>query len=116
MLHNDLATWFAREAASIRAPQVRELIETITAGAPDIAGRVLRELRAAYRHALQRERIPEGADPTYAVGAPKASRYVPRHRASTDGEWRTFLRWLRSTPAAAGPMGVDACFFPTMPL
>jgi len=94
MLRNDLETWFGREAAAIRGPEVRELIATIAQRAPDIAGRVLRELRAAYRLALQQERIPDGTDPTYGVKAPKESQYVPRDRAFTAGEWRTFVRWL----------------------
>ena len=94
MLRNDLKSWFLREASAVRASEVRELVAVIAARAPDIAGRVLRELRAAYRLALQQERIPDGVDPTYGVKAPKESQYVPRDRAFTAGEWRTFVRWL----------------------
>ena len=94
MLRNDLSAWFPREAASVSRVDVRELVDSIVTRAPDIAGRVLRELRAAYKHAAEREQIPEGTDPTHGIAAPRASRYVPRDRAFTEGEWRQFARWL----------------------
>jgi len=94
MLRNDLKPWYGRAATAIRTEDVEELVDTIKARAPDIAGRVLRELRAAYRHALKRRRVPDGIDPTRGVDAPKESRYVPRDRAFTAGEWRAFVRWL----------------------
>jgi integrase len=96
-LRRDLKHWYQREAAALKRKDVKALLEAVAARAPNIAGRVLRDLRAAYLHALDRERLPEGADPTHGVKAPKASRYVPRDRAFNEGEWRTFYSWLPSS-------------------
>ena len=73
---------------------VKGLLAAIVARAPNTAGRVLRELRSAFHHALDKERVPEGCDPTLGIKAPKESRYVPRDRAFTEAEWKAWLRWL----------------------
>jgi integrase len=96
-LRQDLKKWYGREASSLTRRDVKELLAAIAERAPNTAGRVLRELRAAYRHALEAERIAEGVDPTNQVKAPDVSSYVPRDRAFTDGEWRTWFRWLPSS-------------------
>ncbi len=93
-LRHDFGHWERREAASITRTEVKALVADVATRAPDTAGRLLRELRAAYAHALDRERIPEGVDPTAAIRPPKESRYVPRDRAFTPAEWRAWLRWL----------------------
>ncbi len=93
-LRQDLKRWYRREAATVTRKDVKALLEAIAARAPNIAGRVLRELRAAYLHALDRERLPDGCDPTHGVRPPKASRYVSRDRAFTEGEWRKWFSWL----------------------
>jgi integrase len=94
MLRGDLAAWYAREAARVQATDVKTLIAEIAKRAPYTSGKVLRELRAAYREALDARRLPEGTNPAAVVKAPRESRYRPRERAFLAGEWRTFLRWL----------------------
>jgi len=94
MLRQDLKKWYGREAAAVSRKDVKELVARIAKRAPDTAGRILRELRAAYRHALDHERIAVSVDPTTGVRAPKESRYVPRDRAFTVGEWKAWFKWL----------------------
>ncbi|HVR92444.1 MAG TPA: Arm DNA-binding domain-containing protein, partial [Casimicrobiaceae bacterium] len=93
-LRHDVRHWERREAAGVTRAEVKALIADVALRTPDTAGRVLRELRAAYAHALDRERIPDSADPTAHVKPPKESRYVPRDRAFTAAEWRGWLQWL----------------------
>jgi integrase len=93
-LRQDLRKWYARDAASVTRKEVKQLVASVAERAPNTAGRVLRELRAAYLHALDAERLPEGVDPTNGVKAPEASIYVPRDRAFIDGEWRAWFEWL----------------------
>jgi site-specific recombinase XerD len=93
-LRHDIRHWERREAAGVTRAEVKALIADVAARTPDTAGRVLRELRAAYAHALDRERIPDSADPTAHVKPPKESRYIPRDRAFTAKEWRGWLQWL----------------------
>ena len=94
MLRQDLKKWYGREVATVSRKDVKELVAKIAKRAPDTAGRILRELRAAYRHALDHERIAVSVDPTTGVRAPKESRYVPRDRAFTIGEWKAWFKWL----------------------
>ena len=94
MLEHDVGQWRRREAARITRDDIKSLIEDIAGRAPDTAGRVLRELRAAYVHAADKKRIGEGVNPAATIKAPKESRYVPRSRAFAVAEWRTLLRWL----------------------
>lgn len=93
-LRHDLKKWYGRPAADVRAKDVRELVAAICARAPDTSGRVLREMRSAYRLAVEHERLPDGTNPALMVKAPKESRYQPRERAFSEGEWKAWLRWL----------------------
>lgn len=98
-LRADLSAWYARDAATVQVPDLKALIAGIAkrapyTAAPYTAGRVPRKLRAAYREALDARKVPEGTNPAAIVKAPKESRYRPRERALSAGEWRTFLRWL----------------------
>jgi integrase len=93
-LRHDVRHWERREAAGVTRAEVKALIADVAARTPDTAGQVLRELRTAYAHALDRERIPDSADPTAHVKPPKESRYITRDRAFTAEEWRGWLQWL----------------------
>jgi hypothetical protein len=64
MLRRDLKKWYGRGAATVPRNDVKELVAKIAKRTPGTAGRILRELRAAYRHALDHERIAVSVDPT----------------------------------------------------
>jgi integrase len=93
-MRQDLKRWYTRQAASVSRKELKALLEAIALRAPQTSGRVLRELRSAYLHGIDRERLPQGCDPTHGVKAPKASRYVPRDRAFNEREWRAWFEWL----------------------
>lgn len=94
-LRYDLEQWYRREAdGGVTRKDVKALLESIGTRAPKMPGRVLRDLRAAYQHAIDLERIREGSDPTAGVKAPEESRYQPRDRAFVEGEWRKWFAWL----------------------
>lgn len=97
LLRFDLSKWYARAAADVRSAEVRELVASVARRAPNTAGRVLRELRAAYRYAAEMERVADGINPAANVRAPRESRYVPRDRAFADHEWTAWAKWLRES-------------------
>lgn len=84
-------------ATDVTRPMVRDLKDTIVArGAPVLAGIVVRELRAAFEHAINEEVLPDTfINPCFRVKTPKTK---SRSRALNDGEIAHLLRWLPESP------------------